>query len=103
MAAHGLLGEESHCHQIFAHMMASQWLGSLRPMPPFSLGIQVVVHFTKAHLRFVAALLHRKLHCRVLMHFKTHLGTARIENKYRGIAYKTDLMRMIRLAKLRDL
>lgn len=36
------------------------------------------------------------------MFLRTHFGAAKIENKYKGMAWRTDLMRIILLAMLRE-
>lgn len=81
MAAHDLLGTESHCHHIFAPMIALLWLGYHIPIPPFSFGLHAMVHFAKAHLCFVTVAPQRKLHYRFFIFLRTHLGTARIKKR----------------------
>ena len=95
----GLLGVVSQFHQILALL----WVGSRNPIPPCSFGLQIVDHLTRAHLRLVPLDPHRKFHCRALIFWRTHFGTARIEERYRGIACSTALIRTNLLAMFRVL
>lgn len=98
----GVCGLEIQFHHMCATMILSLWRGSLRPSPLADFGRQTSVHLTKAHFLLWSEEPQRKFLWRLRIFLRTHFGAAKIENIYRGMAWRTDLMRIILLAMLRE-